>query len=1082
MPAIYIPSGATAKPFQIAAGASTPSGSIILDFGSVTGEQIFVNFVVFGVKPSNAVGPTPQALGVAAGLAGNPASTLSLTLDVGYLEIPGTKYSVKYSEHPSGAAGVYQLIFDPGPNDLSNTKWSLQFSNPDAVNAVQLTIAQDTADTVLPWIGFPLNGATDFAAASTLTPLTDGATPPFTSQVQLLTGQTYQLSVPIYNYGTGPMTITIPAAITSGAFSLQPKTVTIPPGSGDTLSVTLAAQTASGQVNTSASPAVLAVTNPDTVHPGSLAFYATVGAMEFVFALDVSGSMATIDYPMDNSTRWQKLQGAVSLLMAQLQKFAGGGSWGAVLYPDPAGPQSKVIQARTAITASSSLDLSYTPTNGTPMVAGIVAAAGDPAQSPTTSLGCGLFVPFGSTAANQAAFQYDHRWLILMTDGAANIGGDPSTVFTPKYYAPGIVNGLPVGRNVKAATIGFGTGGQTDPAVLQAIATNSNGQYFPADAATGDPSQGLVQQFLKAVTAGLALNFSADPSATLPAAEGAANAHNVIISNYDKKASFVLAFLTELECRSVTFSLIAPSGDKINPRDAATFGLVFDEGALSQSYFLDLGAAKGLGNLHGAWTLVVAFTRFFNAGVADTAPARFETNIRYAYSAIVDSRLTLHLGVGNKAIYAGDTIELSAALAVDGLPVSDASAKALFTGSGVGFDNWLASQYLSDADYNAELTALGAMHDIQSQYVKTLALEKKGISFPGAPAVATRALTANPRTGAYEAKFDPIAKPGTYQILVTALGQDSSGNLFQRQKSQQIVIQVQPTETGTLVDISYQVDAGRMVAILRFWPRDDHGNVFLVDPAISSAIKVLVAGGATLSGSLVDNRDGSYTQRFTYPLSALPVVRIDIGGKPVIPKLLTPDFDGLVFVSAVVEVDAGREASPGANVHADAKLALGDPSKKPVRDFFSLGGRGSGAFTTQTHPIDAHEVTVFVALDSSLRPYAVEVLPARPGAKWVEVGRSKGVSQTFGLIPKKSVLPDPKDWFIEVEGRVAGETFDVRIPLAGKLHAPKDPLTEIGGDGIAAVRVIDLSNIVLDPDGSPSHSPGVSIAGIGFTL
>jgi hypothetical protein len=207
-----------------------------------------------------------------------------------------------------------------------------------------------------------------------------------------------------------------------------------------------------------------------------------------------------------------------------------------------------------------------------------------------------------------------------------------------------------------------------------------------------------------------------------------------------------------------------------------------------------------------------------------------------------------------------------------------------------------------------------------------------------------------------------------------------------------------------------------------------------------------------------------------------------VGGQPVVPKLPVPDFSKLDFVTRVVAYTQGREASSGANKHTEPIQALGDPSKKPASEFIALGGRGVVEFQTRTYPIHPLSVSVFVTLDTSLRPYAVQVLPGGAGAEWIEVGRSKGVSQTFSLVPTKIVLPNPKDWYIEVEGRIAGERFDVKIPLAGKLHPPKDPLQPLVKAGVAAIRIVDVSNIVTNPDGTPSASPGVSVAAIGFTL
>jgi hypothetical protein len=370
---------------------------------------------------------------------------------------------------------------------------------------------------------------------------------------------------------------------------------------------------------------------------------------------------------------------------------------------------------------------------------------------------------------------------------------------------------------------------------------------------------------------------------------------------------------------------------------------------------------------------------------------------------------------------------------------------------------------------------------VQALFVKTTALAAKGVFFPGAPGGGVQTLQMDDRTGTYRTTFSATTTPGSYQFLVSAIGQDDQGNSFTRQEVWTTNVAVQPDPGSTLISITYSVVAGQMHATLRVWPYDRYGNVFLVDPAVSNSIQVLLAGGATASGPLRWNLDASYSQDFVYPLSAQPVISVLIDGREIVPKTTLPVLAKMQFVNEVVGYNKGREGAKGANRHTDPKQALGDPLKKEPNAFVSLGGLGDAAFDIKGQVIHAHEVTVFIALDADLRAYAVDVLPVQAGVGWLEVGRSRGVTSTFSLAPRKHAPPpDLKDWYIEVEGRLAGETFDVKIPLAGRLHAPIDPLTRIGAKGIAAVRIRDLSNRVFGPDGKPSASPGVSVQAIGF--
>ena len=631
--AVVYPQGATSNPIQIPAplaqGQTTTGEQVFAFPAAAANTTMYLNFVVFDAPPTNAPGvspsPTLWSVAVLHDIVGTSYKTVGLGL--GFITIDtgdGNAVDVELQQHPSGLDGVYQLVFSPeNTYALGGTTWKIQWTNADPSNAIQTTFVVDTADTVLPWIAFPIISATDFAQASTLTPLTDAPHSPWTTPVQLICGQTYDLTVPIYNYGPAPLSINIAAAITAGQFAVQPKTTTIAPGGADTLTVQLSAQSAPAALNSAGSPAVMMVPSADAVHPGSLSFYATVGNMEFVFALDVSGSMATTG--PDGSTRWFQLEGAMALVMSQLQKFASGGTWAALLYPSTQSGNTQIIQAPTAITGSSSVTLNYTPTNGTPMGPAMYVAMGSPANQPTSD--CGQFVADDFNPQHQAAFNYDHRWLVLMTDGAANIGDDPAT-FGSSYYSA---------RNVKAVTVGFGTGGQTSPATLSTIANNSGGKYFAPDPTTGDPTSGLAASLFKAVSAGLALSQAADPSAVLPATQGATNRHSIIVTSFDRKVSFVLTFLTAAEAEFAAVTLVTPSGKIITPETAASAGLKYDAGPLSKSYFADFVDNRVARTLAGAgtWTIVVTFAPVLSAATTSVNASLFR-GLRYAYQAVVD--------------------------------------------------------------------------------------------------------------------------------------------------------------------------------------------------------------------------------------------------------------------------------------------------------------------------------------------------------------------------------------------------------------------------------------------------------------
>jgi hypothetical protein len=125
---------------------------------------------------------------------------------------------------------------------------------------------------------------------------------------------------------------------------------------------------------------------------------------------------------------------------------------------------------------------------------------------------------------------------------------------------------------------------------------------------------------------------------------------------------------------------------------------------------------------------------------------------------------------------------------------------------------------------------------------------------------------------------------------------------------------------------------------------------------------------------------------------------------------------------------------------------------------------------------------VFVESDATLRPYTVEVQSSAGGcgAKWIKIGESKGVTQTFTLIPSIGHGGHGHDGDDDGDDDCFGAFID------GLGKASGDPallhlLDRLGLKGIQAIRITDKSNRLTSLDDSPSASPGVSIRGVGFS-
>jgi len=1086
----------------------------------------FINIVVFSDPPTNPpTGPSTPVkveLNNISGGAGPATGFQTLTFDSGggFSSINTTglqpdgvtplQISARYRPHPSGAVGVFQVELAAGSTGfpLDGSGWQIQFTNQDALEYF-FTVLVDGADTTQPWLGLPPNPI-DFGQASALMPLTiDGVSGSFVAPKKLVTGVIYDLDVPIYNYGTAPLVISIASDVTVSEFILKAASITIAPGSFDYLTVQYkdaSSPATSGQHGTVGSPRAFSVPTADTVHVSNIGFFATTGSVEVVLLLDASGSMGSqADPGADPTTRWEQLSSpgaGAGLIVTNLRQFAAGqGFWGAALYPDPTNPSTfgRIIQPRAPITSSISLDLSaFSPNGGTPMggAGGGVETAMGKRISGGGQFDFGLFLgpANASDTAGKTARDFNHRWLILMSDGAHNTPTEPDsptadTTFDPAVFADSYYT---TDKRVQVITIAFGTPGQeqVDYTRLDHIATNSTPSGSTPHALIGDPvanPSGFITSMLKALTSGLGLSFASDPEAVL-LSTASENRHQTIVSDYDSKVSFVVSCGTLTEGSLLHVELITPNGERVTPSNSAQFGIVFTSGALHRSYFADETALTNSSPpRRGTWIIVVSREDPIEIEIA--APGKLKAaagqpTLRYAYHTLVDSKLSLVVGAGAQAHYAGDPIDVFAALTINGRPLTNALVTAQLLQPGQSVDNWLAGQQVTDAEYAAALASLGGMPDVQALMIKTLALKQKGIVFPGFDAGGTQLLQPDP-SGIYAARYSATKVPGNYQFYVTAIGTDPSGNILRREHLQQVRVGVLADPVWSLVDLSFSQIGGQVQATLRFWPRDRYGNVVLVDPAVNSTIRV-IANGATVVGKLQGKGDGSYVQALTYPTGTQPTIGITVGGHNVVTGLGLPNLSTMRFVDEVVSFKPGSQFASGANHHVDPSKALGNVSLKPLTDFVSLGGHGVATFDIKGSLITGKRVTVYVAPDTDLRSYSVEVLPVWPTASWIEIGRSAGVTQTFSLVPRK--LPpggarDDDDAFLEIKGSILDTHFDIDIDLdlPGKLGRVGDWLHRLGHKGLKAIRVVDLSGRTINRDGTPSNTPGVSVLGIGFS-
>jgi hypothetical protein len=850
------------------------------------------------------------------------------------------------------------------------------------------------------------------------------------------------LAVQINNRGTGALAASGAPIAAPYALTGLPATVNPNPAVPSTVTIGFNAPATIGTT-----PTTTYTINGDpgaisgSAHNNIVSLGATTAKLEVAMVLDDSGSMTADPLgnplgPNDPNSRWSHLTSATDLFLDLLAGFAANaGTIGIVKFPggsDPVNlPEYDLVSAETipaTMTTEKSKINSVAPFNGTPMDYGLQRAL--TATAP----------PYFATDALSIAS--NRRWLVLLSDGAWNVGNDP------RSELPTLKSG-----NIIVYSFGFGRNVQVDYPTLQALAVGPNATPggIAGQVAT-DGSYNYIQlahEFKKAMITGLtSVNSIVDPIAIFHAGQAPA-LHPVTVTSDDTKAAFTLTWNTP-DAKRMSLELVTPNCELITAEkvEAGGFpGVTFSSGNRHQLYvvsdeFLRNAAQPGQPR-YGVWRMVV--TSLELARGAGGEPPASET---YSYDVMVESSLKMEIELDRKSYYAGDEIKIAAKLTRRGAPVTSATVKVALTSPGQAMANWLAGIDLPAEAYERAKKDLEGK-DANAIYIKAFAAQAFGKIFDPRDYDQAMPMTDLENRGIYRAVF-PTMLPDSHKLYVTAVGITADGSVFRREKAVEVIVGVRADPVYTLVDVRYRIqdDQNLVSGILYLYPRDRFGNVILIDPTTSKDIELHVTD-ATLVGPLtsilvgpppVPAFNGGYQVGISYKKGARPTLTVVVGGLVVFKNRPIPPVDRLHYVDQILEFKPGIDGGPGTNQHPSAKDVLGDIRAKPATFFTSLGGYGSVTVGLNGQVVQAEgegDVTVFVEPDSDLRPYRVEATKAGQKQNWVTLGDSAGTGQSFGL--KKA-----------------------------------------GIDSAVAIRITDTSGRTKGAGMEAIPTPGVSIRGVGI--
>lgn len=135
--------------------------------------------------------------------------------------------------------------------------------------------------------------------------------------------------------------------------------------------------------------------------------------------------------------------------------------------------------------------------------------------------------------------------------------------------------------------------------------------------------------------------------------------------------------------------------------------------------------------------------------------------------------------------------------------------------------------------------------------------------------------------GLYANRFDDTAKEGTYTFRFRIEGKLPDGSQFSRLFIRSTWVGVRPDPAASTISwapLSLPDEKSRYV--LTFTPRAKSGEY--LGPFRDAAIHMTISGGS-FDGPLVDNLDGSYSQRVLYTRPDMPIVLISVYGESMPP-------------------------------------------------------------------------------------------------------------------------------------------------------------------------------------------------------
>ncbi|MBN2440884.1 MAG: VWA domain-containing protein [Spirochaetales bacterium] len=446
-----------------------------------------------------------------------------------------------------------------------------------------------------------------------------------------------------------------------------------------------------------------------------------------------------------------------------------------------------------------------------------------------------------------AAGDYRSRTIVLLSDGAYNIGDDPAeTAYLDTTF---------VDNDIHIYTIGMGTGSDNvNHSSLQNISTGTDtpvgtdGDGNPFGFTTynlGDTaSEPNLFPFVEKIMGDMiSLDFIADPPGTIK--PNSKNVHKFLITSHDELLSFTVSWESS-QADLLDFYITTPDKNKMEPQVS---GNGYRNITINRE--VDKKFSK-----NGEWILTI-----INKSK--------KTPVTYNYSVMTRSNLNMRMFLNKGKYYTGDTMLIQARLIENNIRFKG-TAKVIATierpESGIG--DWFRKNSVSEKELK-KLPDKRSKEPFSMLDKKRHILEKdKRKKLPGRIKDSQIILHDDGKNGdkyaddgIYSARFPDFAIPGIYKFKINADGTTRNKQNFHRETEIQKYIDIGVSPKDTIVEGGIVERAGRKIKVIRIrvTPVDKYKNH--LGPGYANTIRIKVSDGKP-KGEVTDLLDGTYEQHF----------------------------------------------------------------------------------------------------------------------------------------------------------------------------------------------------------------------------